>query len=81
MRAHKVPFDIERVGLTLEQAQTFNLLVNPERPNQYQWEALSDEQAKTLILGALAKYLHKIPESHIKQEAAIKQILKDEWGD
>jgi hypothetical protein len=43
--------------LTLEQAKTFNLPENPERPGQFQWESLSDEQAASLIVPALEKYV------------------------
>jgi len=38
-----------RVGITKEQVQQFKIPENPERPGTYQWEALDDKQAKTLI--------------------------------
>ncbi|MBA7602750.1 hypothetical protein ES703_09846 [subsurface metagenome] len=49
-----VPFKFERVGLELEHIKRWNLPDNPEKPSQYQWEALPDEGAKEIILGALA---------------------------
>lgn len=50
----KTPFEFERVGLDKEHAIRWNLPDNPEKPGQYQWEALPDEGAKELIVGALA---------------------------
>lgn len=55
-----VPVTVERIGLTLEQAKTFNLPENPQRPKQFQWESLSDEQAASLIVPALEKYVHRV---------------------
>lgn len=83
----KVHFDVERVGLTLEQAKAFNLPENPDKLG-YQWEALEDAQAKTLILDALNKYAHPIPQELIGREKTIKsrirnafkQILKEKLG-
>lgn len=46
-------FDFERVGLKIEHVERWNLPDNPEKPGQYQWEALPDEAAKELIVGAL----------------------------
>ena len=56
----KIPFDYEIMGLTLQQAQKFNLPTNPQKPNNYQWEALNDKQAEKLITEALVRYLDKI---------------------
>ena len=50
-----VPFSFERIGLLEEHVRRWSLPDNPERPGQYQWEALSDEAARELILGALDK--------------------------
>lgn len=50
----KVPFEFERVGLKKEHVKRWNLPDNPEKPGQYQWEALPDEGARELIVGALA---------------------------
>jgi hypothetical protein len=44
-------------GLTVEQAHRYGLPENFERPGQWQWEALSDAQAKEIIQGALGLYL------------------------
>jgi len=56
----RVPFEVERVGLTLEQARRFAIPENPLKPSSYQWEALNDKQASELILGALTKYQRKV---------------------
>lgn len=70
------PFDFEFVGLTLQQAQNFNLPTNPSRINQYQWEALSDEQAKQIIIYALAKYVKPIPDWLIEGEEEEEDKIK-----
>jgi hypothetical protein len=50
------PIDFKWCGLTKEQAEEFNLPENPEKPGQFQWEALTDPQAKGIISGAMARY-------------------------
>ncbi len=45
-----------RVGLNQEHIDRWHLPENPERPGEYQWEALGDEQAKELIEGAIQEY-------------------------
>lgn len=77
-------FDVERVGLTLEQANAMNIPENPGRPNTYQWEALEDEHAKKLILESLSKIQRPLPLEltrheevvRVKVHAAIKEILE-----
>lgn len=54
-----VPFEFIRCGLTLEQAREYNIPDNPDKPGEYQWEALDDEHAKNLIIGNLEKYWKK----------------------
>jgi hypothetical protein len=46
----------ERVGLNQEHITRWGLPENPERPGEYQWEALSDDQARELILGSIQKH-------------------------
>jgi len=43
-------FEFIYCGLTPEQANALNLLSDPNKPNKYQWEALTDEQAKDIII-------------------------------
>lgn len=51
----KVEINFMHGGLTLEQAKKYNLPRNPEKPNEYQWEALSDRQAREIIDSTLKK--------------------------
>jgi len=44
-----VDFDFERVGLTLAQARGMGVPENPDKPGEFQWEALTDAQASSLI--------------------------------
>jgi hypothetical protein len=50
-------FQVERVGLLQEHVSQYNLPDNPERPGEYQWEALPDESARELIENALNTYV------------------------
>jgi len=84
----KIGFDVERVGLTEDQAKEFGLPENPEKPGNYQWEALPDESAEKLIVDALTKYQRPISpelEEHEKViedkvRASILGVLKEELG-
>lgn len=84
----KVPFDIEHVGLTLDQAKEFGLPENPDKPNSYQWEALENDHAEKLILESLSKYQHPIPATleehekaiHAKIRGQIIEVLNAELG-
>ena len=71
----KVSFNVERVGLTEEQAETFNLSEQPDKPGCYQWEALNDEQAKTLILDSLGKFQRPISDELLEREKDVKAVL------
>jgi len=72
-----VPFDFERIGLSLQQAKKFNIPENPEKPNQYQWEALSDSQAKQLITEALERYLKPIPSEALELEQGLENDITE----
>lgn len=45
-----------RVGINKDQIDSLDIPENPEKPGTYQWEALSDEQAGQMILGAVGGY-------------------------
>jgi hypothetical protein len=45
-----------RVGLNPEQIPRLHISDNPEKPGTYQWEALSDPQARDLILPAVRRF-------------------------
>lgn len=50
-------FEFIRCGLTLAQAQLYNVPENPEKPGEYQWEALPDEGAREIITTVTSPYL------------------------
>ena len=41
----------------MEQVSKYNLPENFEKPGQYQWEALEDDQAEEIIIQALDGYI------------------------
>lgn len=45
-----------RCGLNPEHIAKWKLPQNPQRLEEYQWEALSDERARELIVGSIGKY-------------------------
>ena len=57
-------FEFHRIGLTPSQVKKFRLPENPERPGQHQWEALSDEQARSIIEQGLSLLpMHELEEA------------------
>ncbi len=48
-------FEFVHCGLSMEQVRKYGLPENPEKPGQYQWEALSDDGAQEIICGALGR--------------------------
>ena len=48
-----VPINVVRCGLDRVHIDKYGLPENPEKPGEYQWEALDDAQAKEIIEGAL----------------------------
>jgi hypothetical protein len=50
-------FDFVRCGINEGDAQRYHIPENFERPGSYQWEALTDNTARELITGALARYV------------------------
>lgn len=51
-----VDFEDVYCGLTAAQASEFNLPTDPDKPAQYQWEALTDKQAMKIITKNVKKY-------------------------
>lgn len=45
-----------RCGLNPSHINCFGIPANPERPGEYQWEALDDGQARKLIVGSIERY-------------------------
>jgi hypothetical protein len=52
-------FDFIRCGLTQEQVDRYGIPENPEKPDEYQWEALPDGAAKEIITSSTGPYLHQ----------------------
>jgi len=71
----EVDFDFIKCGLTIEQAKRYELPVNPDKPNEYQWEALRDEQAGEIITTHLLKYIN--PEVVEKKEKESKKAREE----
>jgi hypothetical protein len=55
----KSPFEFIRCGLTLDQAQGYNVPENPDKPGEFQWEALDDVGAEEIITSNVAKYVDR----------------------
>ena len=64
-------FEFIHVGLNEEHIEKYDIPENPFKPGEYQWEALRDEGAKELIVGALDSLLDL---SKIKK---IKEVEKE----
>ena len=62
------PFELIHCGLSLQQAKKFKLATNEN--NKYQWEALTDEQAREVITKNLVKYFDTdiVEKSRIKED-------------
>lgn len=67
-----------RLGINEEQIEDLDIPENPDRPGTYQWEALDDEQASTLIDSANELLDITAFEKIGKQEEAITRRLKVE---
>lgn len=70
----KTDFDSRRVALNPGQEIRFNIPENPSKPGEYQWEALTDEAARTLIEEALHGFYNPDKEESIREreQAATK---------
>jgi hypothetical protein len=86
---HSVGFESEdaekwfrwvRVGINADQVGDLGIAENPEKPGTYQWEALPDERARKLILGAVGKYWDsKIVEQVERSEGRIQRRWQREF--
>lgn len=53
----RADFEFVRCGLTLAQVQKYGVPENPEKPGEYQWEALPDAGAAEIISSSTSPYL------------------------
>lgn len=54
-----IDFEFVRGGLNPGDAERFGIPANPDKPGTYQWEALADNQAGTLITDMVSRYYSK----------------------
>jgi len=68
------PLRLERIGLNKEHVEMWELPENPDpnKQGEYQWEALTDDHARELILTALNKHLNR---------EAIDKVVEQEKAD
>ena len=68
-------FDFINCGLTLAQVERYDVPENPDKPGEYQWEALSDEGAKEIIKSYTGRYLRHGAFSEITEA----QAAAEDW--
>jgi hypothetical protein len=72
-------FEFTRCGLTADQVRRYNVPENPEKPGEYQWEALSDQAAREIITANVGRYLRHDAFSEVeKREQKITKRLRHE---
>lgn len=71
-----VEFNFIHCGLHVEQVERLYVPEDPERPGKYQWEALTDEQAREIISAAIGEW---IDEDVIDEASALAEELEDKW--
>lgn len=71
------PADVEVAwcGLTPKQAKRYHVPENPDKPGQYQWEALTDPQAREIIEQAVQKHID--PEAIRQAQADARERAED----
>jgi hypothetical protein len=76
-----VDFEFIRCGLNPGDEIRFNIPENPDKPGTYQWEALSDEAAQSLILKWIGKFVsHDLFDSVEEAEAKINSQFHEQWA-
>lgn len=64
-----VNFEFVRVGLNEGDGEQLGMFENPDRPGSYQWEGLTDVQARKIITGAVEQYVDfEIMEATVMEE-------------
>ena len=79
-------FDFIWCGLTKDQAREYKIPENPDRPGQYQWEALKDHQAGEIITASIDMYtdqglLDKVLDEQREAEKVLKEKFVAIFGD
>ncbi len=71
------PFEFIRCGLNPGDPEKYNLTKNPDKPDQYQWESLSDENAGSIITSYANQFAGVARFSEIvSQELQVEDWLK-----
>lgn len=52
-----VDFEIVRIGLNPGDGERLGMTENPDKPGCYQWEGLTDDQARPIITEAVSRYI------------------------
>ena len=75
-------FEFIHCGLTVEQVRRYDVPENPEKPDEYQWEALPDEAAREIISGYVNRFLRQEVFLAVnQQETAATAWLANEAGE
>ena len=70
----EVEFEFVRCGLNVDQVQRYNVPENPEKPGEYQWEALPDDAAQEIISGHVDQYLRHDAFAKIESKEASAEL-------
>ncbi len=71
-----VDIEFVRCGLNPEHIEKYDIPENPDRPREYQWEALDDKDAKEVIMESIDKYWDSDALQEVEGEETEDQ---DDW--
>lgn len=82
--ANLTTLDFKRCGLNENHIEEWDLPMNPERPGEYQWEALSDSRAGNLITDSIKNYwkmgpIQEIEKREKEDQERWKTFIDDNW--
>lgn len=81
----EVDFDVVRVGLNEGDGERYGMPENPDKPGTFQWEGLSDPDARAMIQGTVERYVDldvmaALEETEASAAAALARYLEAwEW--
>ena len=77
-----VPFDFVRCGINEDQVAHYGVPENPDKPGQYQWEALPDAAAREIIHISMEPYVrHDALSVRDTEEDHAEQWLREQLED
>jgi len=71
-------FEFTRVGINEEHVDEFGIEESPNEPGKYQWEALDDQAAKKLIIGAVSEFFDASTVNALKR---VEKRCGEIWGE